>query len=212
MIKRLVLTMMLVMMLVVPVSGEMFVYDSGQDVTVSWVPVAGAFYYDLTVENKSGGADLMVSPTFEAQAVLEGLVKHDIYSIEGNAYNSDGENIESMGQEFICFAVEETSSTCICNCPEIPKHIFYGTIGPNWYTGVAICNSTPENQIVLLNINDVTKAINIKASSCETALLRQILEIDVIPKQNESYAMSIDAVEGVGMTLHTTDGESFGMQ
>lgn len=210
--KKLILILTVLLMLAMPVNAEIFVYDSGTDVIVSWTEVDGALYYDVLVFNKSKNSSVSVPLTFSTQTILEGLIRHDIYYIEGRAYDNEGIFIESMGRAYFCFAVEDNSCTCICNCPEIPTHVYYGTIGPNWYTGVAICNANPESRVVLLHMNEITKAINIKSNSCITSMLRDLLGLEGIPIQNTSYAMTIETIEGVSLTLHTTDGTSFGMQ
>ena len=213
--RKLILAIMIsVMMLFTGIAtAEMFVYDSGTDVTVSWVPVTSAFYYNLTVTDKSDNTTSTTELTFDTQIVVNGLTKHNIYNIKGNAYDLNGTLLESMGDKYICFAVDDSSGTCICNCPEISNHVYYGTIGNGWYTGVAICNSTPERQVVLLHINDVTNAINVSSYSCHTEMLGSILDIDEEElDRSESYAITMDAVAGVDITLYIANSISFSMQ
>ena len=213
--RKLILAIMIsVMMLFTGIAtAEMFVYDSGTDVTVSWVPVTSAFYYNLTVTDKSDNTTSTTELTFDTQIVVNGLTKHNIYNIKGNAYDANGALLESMGDEYICFAVDDNSGTCICSCPEIPKHVYYGAIGSGWYTGVSICNSTSENKMVLLHINNVTKAINVQSYSCNTKMLGVILGINEEElDQSESYAITMDTVDGVSMTICIANSVSFSMQ
>ena len=210
--KKLLLAVMLVMLLVVPAQAEMFVYDSGSEVAVSWTHVEDAMYYEVWLQDYTDNTPTSSSlKTFDAQIVLEGLTKHNIYYVWAVAYDDDGQYIETIGGTFFCFAVGDSSNTCICNCPEIPSKVLYGVTGGNWATGVAICNSTPKYQVVMLQMGAMTKAINVPAYSCVTDLLRNLLGIEYL-EQAESYPISITAENGVDVSLFITDGVGFGMQ
>ena len=209
--KKLILFVVLAMLLAVPVSAEIITYDDGSEVTATLNPVEGAMYYDFHLTDYSDNTGPETLKTFDTQIVLEGLTRHHIYYLWAVAYDDESEYIETIGGVFFCFAVEDGSSSCVCNCPEIPPKVLYGVTGGSWATGIAVCNSTSKYQVVMLQMGSMTKAVNVPSYACVTDLLRNLLDIEY-SEQSKPYPISITAESGVDVSLFITDGIGFGMQ
>ena len=207
--KRLKMVIMAIMFLVIAsvVNAEVFVNDDGTQLTVSWSEVSSTFYYEVNVENLTMPSTVaIIKHVFDPYVTVSGLIYHNIYRVTVMAYSYNGNDATGVGEKYITFAVEKSSETCICNCncPEIPKKIFYGISSEQWCTGIAINNSSDALQCVSLKIGAYNKQIVVPSNSTEIRLLSDLIgESDVmIP-----ISLEADSAE-IGITVVTYNSAS----
>ena len=184
--------------------AEIFVHDDGTQLTVSWPDDPKAFYYDVVLANLTENTSTIEGPVFGPSIVIDGLNYHNIYGIMVRAWNADGEELESVGQKYITFALEQTSGNCVCICPElvVPKKVFYGLVSDIWWTGIAISNAGDTSQSVVLKIGTIDKMVTVPSHTVEAFLLRDLIG-DTTPK---SYPIAYETESAdVGVTVLISD-------
>lgn len=206
--KKLCSTIMVMMLLLICniASADIFINDDGTQLTISWSKVTDAFYYDVEVRNLTSPTTAPITGcVFDPYITVNGLIYHNIYSVTVKAFDNDGDYIENVGQKYITFALDESSGNCICNCdcPNIPKKVFYGLISDDWWTGIAINNASTQSQTVVINIGTISKTIIIPSHFTEAFLLSDIIE-DTTPKR---YPITYETDSpDIGITVLMGDG------
>lgn len=212
--KKLCSTIMVMMLLLVCniASADIFINDDGTQLTISWSEVPDTFYYEVKVENLTNSSTATLTEhVFDPYIVVNGLIYHDIYKITVVSYENGTNITNTVGNAHITFALDESSGNCICNCdcPNIPKKVFYGLISDDWWTGIAINNASTQSQTVVINIGTISKTIIIPSHFTEAFLLSDIIE-DTTPKR---YPITYEADSpDIGVTVLISDGINMGSQ
>ena len=210
--KKLYSTIMIMALILVCTTAraDIFVYDDGTQLTVSWSEVSDAFYYEVELNNLTKGTlTTEEGPVFDPFIVISGLVYHDIYEIIVKAYKNDGTELSDAGKKYITFALDEASGNCVCVCPDLPKKVFFGLISPDWWTGIAISNAGDESQSVVIKAGNVSKIVVVSSHSTEAFLLEEMIE-DTTP---EYYPITYETDSpDVGVTVLVGYGDGFSSQ
>jgi hypothetical protein len=214
--KKLYSTFMIMALILVCTTAradDIFVYDDGTQLTISWSEseVDDAFYYEVILENKTDGSIKYPEElVFDPFIVISGLVYHNIYKITVKAYNNDGDiEIKTVGETYITFALDESSGSCVCVCPEFPKKVFFGLISPDWWTGIAINNAGNESQSVVITAGNRSKTVDVSSHSTEAILLEEIID----DSTTEYYPITYETDSpDVGVTVLIGDAVGFSFQ
>jgi hypothetical protein len=210
--KKLYSTIMIMALILVCTTAraDIFVYDDGTQLTVSWTEDLSVFYYEVILKNHTKGTTRDSATTFDPFIIISGLVYHDIYEITVKAYyNGDTSSTEEVGTKYITFALDESSGNCVCVCPEFPKKVFFGLISPDWWTGIAISNAGDESQSVVIKAGNVSKIVVVSSHSTEGFLLEEMIE-DTTP---EYYPITYETDSpDVGVTVLIGYGDGFSSQ
>lgn len=212
--KKLYSTIMIMALILVCTTAraDIFVYDDGTQLTISWSKVSSAFYYDVDLINltKSPETTTTEGSVFDPFIIISGLVYHDIYEIIVKAYDNDGKKLSDVGKKCITFALDESSGNCVCVCPDLPKKVFFGLISPDWWTAIAINNAGDESQSVVIKAGNVSnKIVVVSSHSTEAFLLEEMIE-DTTP---EYYPITYETDSpDVGVTVLVGYGDGFSSQ
>lgn len=202
------ITIMIMVLVCTTVKADIFVHQNESQLNISWSET-GAFYYAVALENLTNGTKTIEESVFDPYITINGLAYHNIYKITVRAYDAYRDKWNDVGEKYITFALEETSSGCTCICPEFPKKVFYGIVAGNWWTGIAINNTGNESQAVTLKIGAVSKILVVPSHSTEAFLLSDLIE-DTTPQQYP-ITYSADSPD-VGITVLIGDGVNISAQ
>ena len=209
--KKLYSTIMIMALILVCTTAraDIFVYDDGTQLTVSWTEVDTAFYYEVVLENLTKGTTRDPATTFDPFIIISGLVYHDIYEITVKACYDGNASDTEVGTKYITFALDESSGNCVCVCPDLPKKVFFGLISPDWWTGIAISNAGDESQSVVIKAGNVSKIVVVSSHSTEGFLLEEMIK-DTTP---EYYPITYETDSpDVGVTVLVGYGDGFSSQ
>ena len=167
----------------IPASATVILYDSNRDITlfITAEPEAGGAiidYYKIALTDMDNPHFPIQYKTFDDTFVIDALKTHGIYKVEVTGWTIDGDPI-FIGEKYFCFAVEDSTSTFICNCPECPAYptkVFYATTGAGWWTGMAFMNATEKRQTITWLMDGQVYYMDMEANTTKTFLLSNLVQ------------------------------------